>query len=248
MGLRALLVTSRVTFVPENYNQLVCGLAENPHIVGCLVIDNRDWRLVAQGLALIVTGAGPRLGFQLLKNFFNDLLASKKYTYEKAGKSFFVVQDLNSEEALKILRRENVDLILNARTRTIFKKTLLSTPRLGCINIHHGLLPDQRGLMCDFWAHLEKTPSGFSIHQMTSKLDAGAILKVVEVPTAKSDYLRSIYEGSKHELAAAKEALSEIAQSGAVSGTENVKTENTLYRKNPTLLDFFKLQFKGTKI
>lgn len=248
MGLRALLVTSRVTFVPENYNQLVCGLAEAPHIVGCVVIDNREWSIVTQGVALILTGAGPRMGFQLLTNFFNDLLHIKKQTYEKAAKSFFVVQDLNSEEALDILRREKIDLILNARTRTIFKKNLLATPRLGCINIHHGLLPDQRGLMCDFWAHLEKTPSGFSIHQMTSKLDAGTILKVVEVPTAKTDYLASIYEGSKKELTAAKETLDEIAQSGAIQGHENILTETTLYRKNPTLWDFFKLKFKGTKI
>ena len=248
MSLRALLVTSRVTFVPENYNQLVCGLAEAPHIVGCMIIDNRDWKMVLQGLALVLTGAGPRMGMQLLKNYFNDLLSHKESAYMGHSKKFFIVDDLNSEEALEILRRENIDLILNARTRTFFKKKLLATPRLGCINIHHGLLPDQRGLMCDFWAHLEKTPSGFSIHQMTSKLDAGAILKVVEVKTAKTDYLESIYHGSKQEVLAAKEVLADIAQAGAVTGMENNKTEKTIYRSNPTILDFFKLKFKGTKI
>lgn len=248
MSLRALLVTSRVTFVPENYNQLVCGLAEAPHIVGCIVIDNREWSMVAQGLALILTGAGPRMGLQLLKNYFNDLLHHKKSAYENASKKFFIVDDLNSDQALEILQRENIDLILNARTRTIFKKKLLATPRLGCINIHHGLLPDQRGLMCDFWAHLEKTPAGFSIHQMTSKLDAGAILKVVEVQTEKTNYLESIYQGSKQEVTAAKEALADIARHGAVTGQENNKTDKTIYRRNPTLLDFFKLKFRGTKI
>ncbi len=248
MSFRALLVTSRVTFVPENYNQLVCGLAEAPHIVGCMIVDNRDWKMVLQGLALVLTGAGPRMGTQLLKNYFNDLLSRKESAYRNAEKKFFIVGDLNSEEALDILRRENIDLILNARTRTFFKKKLLATPRLGCINIHHGLLPDQRGLMCDFWAHLEKTPSGFSIHQMTSKLDAGAILKVVEVKTAKTDYLESIFHGSKQEVIAAKEALAEIAKAGAVSGIANSETEKTIYRSNPTILDFFKLKFKGTKI
>lgn len=248
MSLRALLVTSRVTFVPENYNQLVCGLAEAPHIVGCMVIDNREWSMVVQGLALILTGAGPRMGLQLLKNYFNDLLPHKKSAYEKFSKNFFMVDDLNSDEALEILRREKIDLILNARTRTIFKKKLLATPRLGCINIHHGLLPDQRGLMCDFWAHLEKTPAGFSIHQMTSKLDAGAILKVVEVKSPKTHYLESIYQGSKQEVIAATEALADIAKHDAVFGQENSKTDKTLYRKNPTLLDFFKLKFRGTKI
>jgi len=248
MSLRALLVTSRVTFVPENYNQLVCGLAEAPHIVGCMIIDNRDWRMIAQGLALILTGAAPRLGGQLLKNYFNDLLSHKKNAFQKASKNFFVVDDLNSEQAFEILQREKIDLILNARTRTIFRKKLLATPRLGCINIHHGLLPDQRGLMCDFWAHLEKTPSGFSIHQMTSKLDAGAILKVVEFQTERTNYLDSIYQGSKQEWTAPREVLAAIAEQGAISGQENNKTEKTIYRKNPTLLDFFKLKLKGIKL
>jgi folate-dependent phosphoribosylglycinamide formyltransferase PurN len=248
MGLRTLLVTSRVTFVPENYSQLVCGLAEAPHIVGCMVIDNREWHMVVQGLALMLTGAAPRLGSQLLLNFFKDLLEHKKSAYEKKQKMFFMVDDLNSEEALEILRREKIDLVLNARTRTIFKKTLLATPRLGCLNIHHGLLPDQRGLMCDFWAHLEKSPSGFSIHQMTSKLDAGAILKVVEVPGDKTNYLESLFQGSKLEVHAAVETLTDIAVRDQVQGQENLKTANTIYRRNPTLMDFFKSKFKGTKI
>jgi folate-dependent phosphoribosylglycinamide formyltransferase PurN len=237
-----------VTFVPENYSQLVCGLADSPHIVGCMVIDNREWKMIAQGLALLLTGAAPRMGWQLLKNLLADALHLKQQSYQKAQKKFFIVSDLNSEEALTILRDEKIDLILNARTRTIFKKKLLETPKLGCINIHHGLLPDQRGLMCDFWAHLEKTPAGFSIHQMTPKLDDGAILKVVEVPSTKDNYLESILEGSRHEVWAAHEALGEIAKNGRVQGLENKKTETTIYRRNPTITDFFKLRFKGVKI
>jgi len=248
MKLRALLVTSRVTFVPENYNQLVCGLAETPHIVGCLVIDNREWKMVAQGLALVLTGAAPRMGLQLLKNFFSDELDKKQRAFQQAQKKFFVVNDLNSEEAFEILRRENIELILNARTRTIFKKKLLEIPALGCINIHHGLLPDQRGLMCDFWAHLEKTPAGFSIHQMTPKLDDGAILKVVEVKTDKSNYMESILEGSRCEVAAVQEALQEIAAQRKILGIENKKTAATVYRRNPKLSDFFKLRKRGVKI
>lgn len=248
MSLRALLVTSRVTFVPENYNQLVCGLANVPHVVGCIVINNRDWRIVLQALALILTGAAPRMGFQLLQNFFGDLLHHKRRAYEGSRKMFLMVKDLNSDAALEVLRREKIDIILNARTRTIFKKKLLEAPRLGCINIHHGLLPNQRGLMCDFWAHLENTSSGFSIHQMTTKLDAGSILNVVEVPTDKTNYLHSIYEGSKLELQAAKEVLAEIARSGQVNGFKNEITPDTVYRKNPSIMDFFKLKSKGIKI
>lgn len=248
MSLRVLLVTSRVTFVPENYNQLVCGLASHPHVVGCVIIDNRNWKIAVQGLALFITGAAPRMGLQLLSNFFGDLMHHKRRSYEASQKMFLVVKDLNADPVLEVLRRERIDLIVNARTRTIFKKKLLETPRLGCINIHHGLLPNQRGLMCDFWAHLENTASGFSIHQMTPRLDAGEILSVVEVPSDKTDYMKSIYEGSKLEVQAAREVLSDIASTGKIAGFKNEKTEQTVYRKNPSLKDFFKLKIKGVKI
>ncbi|WP_413290566.1 formyltransferase family protein [Bdellovibrio sp. HCB337] len=248
MSLRVLLVTSRVTFVPENYNQLVCGLASTPHVVGCVVIDNREWKMVLQGLALLLTGAAPRMGLQLLTNFFGDLMKHKRQAYEGSGKLFLVVKDLNAAAVQSVLLRERIDLIVNARTRTIFKKQLLETPRLGCINIHHGLLPNQRGLMCDFWSHLENTSTGFSIHQMTPKLDDGNILSVVEVPSDKTDYMKSIYEGSKLEVQATKEVIADIASSGTIAGFKNEKTEQTIYRKNPGIVDFFKLKFKGVKI
>jgi methionyl-tRNA formyltransferase len=247
-NLRAVLVTSRVTFVPENYNQLVCGLAGSPHIAGCIVIDNRHWMIAAQGLALWLSRAAPRMGGQLLKNLFTDRLDEKKSAFEKAQKKFFVVKDLNAAESLEILRQENFDLILNARTRTFFRKKLLAIPRLGCINIHHGLLPDQRGLMCDFWSHLENLPAGFSIHQMTPKLDDGNILKVVEVQTDQRDYLVSIDQGARAEVLAANEVLGEIARTNQVSGRENAKTDKTTNRTNPRIADFFKLRKKGTKI
>lgn len=247
MELRVLLVTSRVTFVPENYNQFVCSLATNPSIVACMVVDNREKGILAQGLALLLSTAAPRLGVQLLSNFFKDRLDQKKSAYEKAGKKFFHVRDLNSDEAHEIMRREDIDLILHARTRTIFRKKLLETPRLGCINIHHGLLPNQRGLMCDFWAHLEGTPAGFSIHQMTPRLDDGKILKVCEVPKTQS-YLGSLHAAAQAEVLAAAEVLAEIAHHQQLGGRENLKTEKTLYRKNPGLRDFFRLRAKGVKI
>ena len=246
--LRTLLVTSRVTFVPENYNRLVCGLARSHHIVGCIVIDNRHWKIVLQGLALWVSRAAPLLGWQLLKNLFNDSLDAKRSAYTEKDKFFYVVKDLNSEEARDLIHRENIDLILNARTRTYFRKSLLAIPRLGCINIHHGLLPDQRGLMCDFWGHAEDTPVGFSIHQMTSKLDDGEILKVVEIPSPKKDYMETILQGSELEVLASEDVLTAIAKTGTVSGTQNIKTPKTVYRTNPRISDFSKLRRKGVRI
>lgn len=246
--MRTLLVTSAVTFVPQNYDNLTLPLAKDPHIVALVVIDNRHFDIVLKALLLIVTLAAPAMGWQLLKNFFDNSLQRKQNTYQAAGKPVLIVKDINSKTALSQIKELTPDLILNARTRSFFKRELLAIPKLGCINIHHGLLPDQRGLMCDFWAHLHNTPAGFSIHQMTSKLDDGALLKVVEVPSDKKDYLGSLNFGATMEAQAASQVIASINAAGVVQGTANIKTEKTIYRSNPRLRDFYRLRIRGVRI
>ncbi|WII72867.1 formyltransferase family protein [Bdellovibrio sp. 22V] len=246
--MRTLLVTSAVTFVPQNYDGLVLPLAQDPHITALVVIDNRSWDIIVKALLLLLSGAAPLMGWQLLKNFFDNSLERKKKAFSAAGKKVWVLKDINSEESLNILHSLQPDLIVNARTRSFFKKKLLAIPKMGCINIHHGLLPDQRGLMCDFWAHLFDTSFGFSIHEMTSKLDDGALLKVVEVHSDKSNYLESLATGASLEANATAEVLRQIAAEKTVRGVENTRTPQTVYRTNPQLRDFYKLRSKGTRI
>ncbi|WP_374000608.1 formyltransferase family protein [Bdellovibrio bacteriovorus] len=246
--MKTLLVTSAVTFVPNNYDNLILPLAKDPHIEALVVIDNRSFDIVVKALLLIVSLAAPKMGWHLLKNFFDDSLERKKTAYTAAGKKVFVVDDINSEDSLKMLTGLQPDLILNARTRSFFKKKLLALPKMGCINIHHGLLPDQRGLMCDFWAHLFDTPAGFSIHEMTSKLDDGSLLKVVEVPSDKKDYLASLDLGASLEAQAASNVLRDIDACGKITGQANLKTDATVYRSNPRLRDFYRLRSKGVSI
>lgn len=246
--MRTVLITSAVTFVPDNYDGFVLPMAQNPHVEGLVVVDNRSWNIVAQAILLLFSGAAPRMGLQLLVNHFDNSLARKQKAFEAQGKKVWVLKDLNSESAIQLLSSLAPDLILNARTRSFFKKNLLAIPRLGCINIHHGLLPNQRGLMCDFWAHLLGTSAGFSIHEMTSKLDDGSLLKVVEVPSSKKDYLESLKIGSALEAQAAGEVLERLATADKLNGYENPKTAATVYRTNPRLRDFYRLRLRGIRI
>lgn len=246
--MKTLLVTSSVTFVPDNYDGFILPMAKNPHVEGLIVIDNRSWKILVQALVMLLSGAAPRLGMQLLKNYCCNSAERRKKAFAELGKNIWILRDINSEESFNLISNLAPDLILNARTRSFFKKRLLSLPKMGCINIHHGLLPDQRGLMCDFWAHLQDTAVGFSIHEMTSKLDDGALLKVAEIPADKTDYLSSLKMGSLLEAQAAEAVLAEIASKGTVQGEENIKTDTTVYRTNPRLRDFYRLRLKGVKI
>ncbi|KYG66030.1 hypothetical protein AZI86_02890 [Bdellovibrio bacteriovorus] len=246
--MRTWVVTSAVTFVPDNYEDLILPLAHDPHIEGLLILDNRSPDIILKAVLLIVSLAGPRMGWQLLKNYFRSSSLRKKKYYEQAQKKVLIFKDINSTECLEALRTIQPDLILNARTRSFFRKDILALPRLGCINIHHGLLPDQRGLMCDLWAHLENTPAGFSIHVMTSKLDDGAILNTTEVPSDKKNYLASIQAAARLEAQAASQVLAKINHAGKIEGQSNLKTEKTVYRRNPGIKDFYKLRLRGVKI
>lgn len=246
--MKAFVVTSALTFVPHNYNEFLRRLALDSRIQGLIVIQNKEFSFFLKALGLILTGAAPFFGWQLLKNFFDSSTKEKSEIFKSHGKKVFLVKDIHDEKFLKEMEQEKIDLLINARTRAFFKKKLLLLPRWGCVNIHHGLLPDQRGLMCDFWSHLLETPYGFSIHQMTSKLDDGALLKVVEVKTDGKNYLDSIAQAACQEAQAMIEVLDSIEKNQSVVGQKNESTDKTIYRKNPGLGDFYRLRRKGVQI
>lgn len=246
--MKAILISSAVTFVPRNYNEFILPMAKDPNVSALVIIENRSFKIFASGVLLVVSGAAPRLGFHLMMNTLFPGNRNRQEAFKKENKQFFIFNDLHSEAALAKLRELQPDLIVNARTRTLFKNDLLSIPRWGCINIHHGLLPDQRGLMCDFWSHLEKVPTGFSIHQMTEKIDHGSVLRAFTIQSDFKNYTDFIFAGSREEAKILTEVLSEIDQRQSVSGEPNSKTEKTRYRKNPTWKDFYRLKGTGTKI
>lgn len=246
--LRSILVTSEVTFVGENYHQVIVTLAKDPRIHGLVVIKNRSPRLSALGLVAAVSGAAPRFGFQLFRNNLFPGTGEKVRAYETEGKKVYFTEDINSPETLEILRSLKPDLIVNARSRCFFRDEVLSLPRLGCLNIHHGLLPYQRGVMCDFWAHMQGKPFGFTIHQMTKKIDDGPIIRVEEVNIPPKSYTDSLYEGSKREAKVLSLVLREIEETQSITGTPNLKTPETKYFKNPGLRDFYRLRLKGIKV
>ncbi len=248
MTLKSILVTSEVTFVGENYHQVILSLAKDPHVVGLVIIRNRAPLLSALGFIAAATGAAPRFGFQLFKNNLFPGTEAKVSAYRDVGKEIHFTEDINEEKTLSFLGSLDLDLIINARSRCFFREKVLALPRLGCINIHHGLLPFQRGVMCDFWAHMHGEPFGFTVHQMTKKIDDGPILRVEEVRLSSKSYTDSIFEGSKREAIVLAEVLKDIDSKQALVGSPNLKTPDTKYWKNPKLMDFYRLRFKGIKV
>lgn len=245
--MKALLVTSEITFVPDNYAAMVQGMADCPQIGGLMIIKNTSFALVYKALGLMLAGA-PRFGMTLLKNYFKG---SKKHdeAYRSAGKPVWKVETVNSEEALGIIRESKFDLVVNARTRYIYKRPILELPPLGCINIHHGLLPEQRGLMCDLWALSEGRPAGFTIHKMNQNIDDGNILeKAVVSDGSEHDFMRYVEKAAKVECETLKNFLERIERQGMPQGVPNLAPEKLIMRKTPAFKQIRMLTKKGLKL
>lgn len=249
------IITSTLTFVPGNYTDLILPLAKHPEVAGLIMVENRSFSFFLKGLFLILSGLAPRLGWTIVKNSVNPRIQERSNCYVTAEKKALLVSNIHSSEVLRFLEQEHPDLIVNARTRVIFKPTLLNIPKLGCLNIHHGLLPDQRGLMCDLWARIDHQQSGFSIHQMTPKLDDGKILRTQIVSEREGplqatylNYMESLSLSTKLELQVLSELLTEVSTTRQLVGKENNASSVTHYRKNPSAREFIKLRSRGVKI
>ncbi len=246
--MRVLIITSEITIVPDNYHMVSLGLSDIPEVCGIMIVKNRTWTLFFYSLLGIFGKTAPALSWQIVKNFFTPSNLFRRQSYRTNNKKIWFVKDPNSQDAIDIIKSEKIDLIINSRSRIIFKSNLLEAPKIGCVNLHHGLLPEQRGQMCDFWAHLEQASCGFTLHQMTKNPDEGMILRRVEVPRSETSYLEYLDRSSLLELAMLRSFIRELSNLGTLHGAVHHLSIPFRYRKNPKAQDFELLQKRGIKV
>jgi methionyl-tRNA formyltransferase len=116
------------------------------------------------------------------------------------GVAMYPARSVNAPEYLEQVRHLAPDVIVSVAAPEIFRKEILRTPRLGCINIHSGRLPVYRGMMPTFWQMQRgETAITVTVHEMAEKLDAGGILGTVSVPIASRDSLDRVITLTKQE-------------------------------------------------
>ena len=246
--MKALLVTSQTTFVPDNYDAVITALAAHPGIGGLLTLDNRDAGLALKALWLIGCGAW-RLGFTLLANLGPASRRRRMAAYGAFRKPVWTAASINGPDALKTVRDYGFDLIVNARTREIYKHDILSAPAIGCINLHHGLLPEQRGTMCDLWALSEKQPAGFSLHVMTPGIDEGGILARCVVSDGQDrHYPRYLRRAGVQEVEETGRVLDAIAVSHRFDAAPNPAPDQRILRRNPNRAQLRRMIRNGMKL
>lgn len=246
--MKVLVVTSEVTFVPENYDRLIVRLADLPQVGGLVILRNWGKDLVLKALGSWVVGAR-QTGRQLLVNGLGRSLERRRKAYAKNDKPVWTMDTLNCAGALELVKIHAFDMILNARTRCIYKTPILSAPPLGCVNVHHGLLPDQRGTMCDLWALYQAQPAGFSLHRMSERIDDGEILVTRQVDDGRErSFSHYLARSTEMEYETIKKFLADVDVTGGLPGTPNVDEKKRKHFKNPTVYEIRKMRQEGMKL
>lgn len=119
---------------------------------------------------------------------------------QKHGLALVPTTSVNSPEYVSRVRALKPDVIVSVAAPEIFRKDILASARLGCVNIHSGRLPVYRGMMPNFWQllHGEKH-AVLTVHEMVEKLDAGNIIATHEFPLHEKDSLHRVMAGAKEE-------------------------------------------------
>ncbi|OIP28233.1 hypothetical protein AUK22_04500 [bacterium CG2_30_54_10] len=249
--MKVIYVTSDVTYVRDNYLHLVTEVT-NPgrlppgvEVLGMVLLRIPTWYVLRNVAGLQVMGA-PRVGVVLLKNLITSRFGDQRVRIlRQRGIPIFRCGSMNSVEALAWLKSRLPDLIVNQRTRNIFKDEVLGVPKLGCINIHHGLLPDNRGTMCDLWAWSEGLPVGFTIHWMNKKIDDGRLIVRCEVNVKGCRSYPDIpMASSRIEADALISVLQTIEKRGPSIGEPN-RSSGFPHRRNPTYAQIQSIRRRG---
>ncbi len=106
---------------------------------------------------------------------------------------FYKVSDINARKTIDIIRRLKPDIIFVCTLSQILKKDIIGIPRLGCVNIHAGLLPKYRGPASNFWVlYNAEEKTGVTFHYLSTGVDNGDILLQKELRILADDTEESL--------------------------------------------------------
>ncbi|MBC7387390.1 MAG: hypothetical protein H7301_14655 [Cryobacterium sp.] len=233
--MRTIFVTSELTYVPRNYLDLFTEIFSlcPDHVAGLIILKADKTSVFRSATGLVAAGA-PRLGLQLFRNFLTSRFDPREKLFKARGLPILRVSTMNSPEVVAWLTEKPVDLIVNARTRCIYREEVLRAPRFGCVNIHHGILPVDRGAMCDLYALSENRDAGFSIHLMNEKVDDGAILHREQVSGGgEKNYLAYLSRTGAREGKAISGLLNFFADRGEWPEKIMNRSDSILLKKAP---------------
>ncbi len=179
-------------------------------------------------------------GFQrFLNQLFLGFLGGKDSILRFARKMHIPVFwiDKMNEEELKPIKELAPDLIITAGFGIIFKKSILSLPKIGCMNVHSSLLPRHRGPN-PFYAVIRQgeTQSGVTFHIMDEGIDTGPIIAQQSFPILDTDTAYTVYcRASELAKTMVVDVINQIEKEGFLGKTQDPQLAT--YDPKPTIND-----------
>jgi len=186
-----------------------------------------------------------RYAFQYLFNRKSIIDVFKRFNidYKK------ISGDINSDFNIQLIRDENPDILLSIAGNQIFKKRLLSIPKITSLNLHTALLPKYRGLMPSFWVLKNgETETGVTVFEIDEGIDSGEIVVQyrygIDTHTTQEELIRD----TKHlGMIAIKDALQMYSTNPLLVMKTQNDASNMSYYKFPTSSDVSSFLSSGKK-
>lgn len=156
-------------------------------------------------LVLFADGqVGLRITRFLVDCYFKDLAlivtTQKNEIYALAKNRGFAVNIYDPGQAVPATLAGGVDLGILAWWPKIIRNPLLSFPKYGFVNTHPSLLPHNRGKHYNFWALVEQSPFGVTLHRVDEGVDTGEIVAQREITYDWSDTGGSLYAKAQEAM------------------------------------------------
>jgi methionyl-tRNA formyltransferase len=163
------------------------------------------------------------------------------------------VRSLTAQATADAIRKLGSDLGISLGNPYIGRK-VFEAPRQGMINIHHELLPDYRGASSVIWQIFNgSATTGFTIHRINDRIDAGEILlrqehSIAFGPSLRETVVATLAEVYPASIAALLTVLENYRQHEEAAAPQGLGKNYT----TPTLRQFLRMvhlheQMRSTK-
>ena len=132
------------------------------------------------------------INFAVMPNLVGRLCGNRRGISELAerhGIPLVSLKDINRPGTVHRIKGYEPDLIISAFFDQILQAQIIATPKIGVINVHPGLLPQNRGPFPSFRAIFDgDTVSGASVHWITdTTIDTGDVIARGEIPIERRE-------------------------------------------------------------
>jgi len=125
------------------------------------------------------------------------LKQSSQYNYSVPPENIIEVSSLNSPKLIDVLASMSPCLVINT-TSSIIPVAILDIPQVTFFSVHPGLLPKYVGLSSIHWQVYDGQIPGFTIFQLTKKMDKGpAFMKTSVLPRDNESFNHYTYRFNK---------------------------------------------------